>query len=118
MDSRQPLTTTLIAAVLALGAPAHAAQQPATRISVATSGTQANGPSSFGNVSANGRFVVFSSDATNLVPGDTNGKTDVFRRDLTTGETIRISVNDDGVQANGRSFASGVSRDGRLVLFW
>ena len=117
MVSRTIFTAALIAA-LALGASAHAAGQPTTRVSVAANGSEANGPSYFGTVSANGRFVVFSSDATNLVPGDTNGKTDVFRKDLVTGEILRISVNDDGVQANGRSFASGVSRDGRLVLFW
>src|SRR5262249_29873205 len=51
-------------------------------------------------------------------PGDTNGKTDVFWHDRSTGETRRVSVNDDGVEAKGRSFAGGVSRDGRLVLFW
>jgi Tol biopolymer transport system component len=102
----------------ALGAPALAAAQNAARVSVASDGGQGDGPSFFGAVSANGRFLVFSSDATNLVPGDSNGKTDVFRRDLKTGETIRISVNDQGQEGNGRSFASGVSRDGRLVLFW
>lgn len=118
MVSRRSTTTAALLATLFLGVPALARAQVATRVSVSTSGTQANGPSAFGTASTNGRFVVFSSDATNLVPGDTNGKTDVFRRDLVTGETIRISVSDDGMQADGRSFASGVSRDGRLVLFW
>ena len=72
MVSRQPLTTALLSAVVAFGAPAHAAQQTASRISIATGGTQANGPSSFASASANGRFVVFSFDATDLVPGATN----------------------------------------------
>lgn len=118
MVSRQVFAATGLLAAIAFGTPGPAPAQDTTRVTVASDGGQGNGPSYFGNVSTNGRFVVFSSDATNLVPGDTNGKTDVFRRDRTTGETVRISVNDDGVQANGRSFASGVSKDGRLVLFW
>jgi Tol biopolymer transport system component len=118
MASRLIFTVTGLVAAIALGAPSPAGAQSATRVSVASDGGESNGPNFFGAVSKNGRFVVFSSDATNLVPGDTNGKTDVFWRDRSTGETRRVSVNDDGVEANGRSFASGVSRDGRLVLFW
>jgi Tol biopolymer transport system component len=52
------------------------------------------------------------------VADDSNGKTDVFRYDRATGETVCVSVNTDGLPGNGRSFASGVSKDGRLVLFW
>jgi Tol biopolymer transport system component len=115
-------TPNRIAAGLALAAalamPGLAAAQPATRVSVGDGGVQSNGPNYFGNISTNGRYVVFSSDATNLVPGDVNGKTDVFRYDRTTGETVCVSVTSDGAHANGRSFASGVSKDGRLVLFW
>ncbi|HEV7732606.1 MAG TPA: hypothetical protein VGR62_10615 [Candidatus Binatia bacterium] len=117
MDSRHVFAVAGLIATVAFGA-ASAAAQSTTRVSVAADGGQGNGPSYFGGASTNARYVVFSSDATNLVPGDTNGKTDVFRRDRTSGETVRISVDDDGVQSNGRSFASGVSRDGRLVLFW
>lgn len=122
MASRELFSAVLAAALAlvttALGSPALAAAPDASRVSIASGGGQGDGPSFFGGVSTNGRFVVFSSDATNLVPGDTNGKTDVFRRDLKTRETVRVSVNGDGVEGNGRSFASGVSRDGRLVLFW
>ncbi len=118
MVSRQVFTAAGFIVALAFGATAPAIAQSVARVSVASDGSQGNGPSYFGGVSTNARFVVFSSDATDLVPGDTNGKTDVFRHDRITGETIRISVNDDGVQANGRSVASGLSRDGRLVLFW
>jgi len=116
--SRLIFTAAGLVAAIALGAPSPAGAQSPTRVSVASDGGESNGPNFFGAVSSNGRFVVFSSDATNLVPGDTNGKTDVFWHDRSTGETRRVSVNDDGVEANGRSFAGGVSRDGRLVLFW
>lgn len=116
MARRTLSTLASLVAAIALAAPAAA--QSVTRVSVASDGRQGNGPSYFGAVTANARFVVFSSDATNLVAGDTNGRTDVFRRDLKTGQTVRVSVSDAGLQADGRSFASGVSRDGRLVLFW
>jgi Tol biopolymer transport system component len=55
--------------------------------------------SDIGSISADGRYVVFSSGATNLVAGDLNGKTDVFRWDRLTGETRLVTVTADGVQA-------------------
>lgn len=106
-----------VAGVLAIALAAPAAAQNA-RVSVTSAGLQANSHSYWGFTSPNGRWVVFSSDATDMVPGDANGNTDVFRLDRTTGEVRAVSVNTDGVLANGRSFASGVSKDGRLVLFW
>lgn len=63
-----------------------------TRVSVAGDEGQANGDSGGGQVSADGRFVVFWSDASNLVPDDTNGARDVFLRDLGAGTTVRVSV--------------------------
>lgn len=77
-------------------------------------------------VSANGRFVVFSSNATNLVPGDTNGRGDVFLRDRTAGTTVRVSLRADGSQivgisqlvlTDGTSSNGSVSDDGRYVSF-
>ena len=62
------------------------------RISLSSVGTQADGPSSHPSVSANGRYVAFQSDATNLVAGDTNGTTDIFVRDLVTNVTSLASV--------------------------
>jgi hypothetical protein len=65
------------------------------RVSVSSNGTQANGPSfsySSSSVSANGRYVVFESDASNLVAGDTNGVSDIFVHDRQTGQTTRVSV--------------------------
>src|SRR5262249_4706953 len=71
-----------------------------TRVSVDSAGTQANGGSDTPGMSADGRFVVFSSDATNLVPNDTNGAADIFLHDRQTGVTSRISVSSGGAQGN------------------
>jgi TonB family protein len=61
--------------------------------------------------------VAFSSDASNLVPGDTNGKPDVFVHDRQTGRTTRVSVASDNVQANSGSCSPSISADGRYVAF-
>jgi Tol biopolymer transport system component len=87
------------------------------RASVGLAGAQANGASDLPVLSANGRFVVFTSVANNLVSGDTNGLQDIFRHDLQTGETARVSVSSGGAQANGNSFVSAVSADGEVVAF-
>src|SRR5438477_375290 len=92
------------------------------RVSVASDGTQANNVSSYCALSADGRFVAFQSDATNLVVDDTNGKTDVFVHDRQTGTTERVSVGSGGgTQGTGNSggfFAfPALSADGRLVAF-
>lgn len=118
MVSRSLLTAAGVLAAIALGAPALVAAQTTTRVSLGSTGIETHGHNYWGAVSSGGRYLAFSSDAKNVVPGDTNGKTDVFWRDTVTGEVRRVSVNDDGVQGDGRSFASGVSKDGRLVLFW
>lgn len=68
-------------------------------------------------ISADGRYVVFESNADNLVENDTNGYTDVFEKDLWTGTVTRISVAADGTQADNVSMALGVSADGQDVLF-
>ncbi len=88
-----------------------------TRVSVASGGTQANGASSKRWLSGDGRYVVFSSAATNLVPDDTNAATDIFLRDLLTGQTRRISVATDGTQADAASDYPQISSDGRYVVF-
>lgn len=74
-----------------------------TRVSVATDGTEANDVSSQPSLSRDGRFVAFTSAATNLVAGDANGVTDIFVHDRQTGETIRVSVDTAGVEGNGAS---------------
>ena len=83
--------------------------------SLATSGVQGNLYSYAAGISADGRYVVFNSDSTNLVPGDSNERSDVFVRDRVGGETVRVSVSSSGAQANagadpfGGSSADGIS---------
>ena len=93
-------------------------------ISVGWNGTDPNGRSSSPSVTSNGRFVVFASEANNLVKGDSNGWTDIFLRDTCIGAasdcvpaTIRVSAGVDGVEANGASFSPAISFDGRFIAF-
>ncbi|MGI8685316.1 MAG: hypothetical protein ACR2MO_09555 [Acidimicrobiales bacterium] len=90
-----------------------------TRVSVATGGTQSTGgPSTSSSISANGIVVAFSSDATNLVAGDTNGATDVFAHDRGAGTTTRVSVATGGGQSTGGvSGFPSANADGRLITF-
>src|SRR5690349_11970269 len=97
--------------------PVRAAAGDITRVSVSSSEAQANSSSRSADISADARFVVFHSDASNLVSGDTNGFEDVFLRDRHTGETFRVSVGSGGVQANNGSFVPAISGDGRFVAF-
>lgn len=87
------------------------------RASTSSGGGNANGASSFPSISANGRVVAFESSATNMVFGDTNGQTDIFVRDLQTGEIVRVSVSSGGTQANNLSFTPSISADGRTIAF-
>jgi len=68
-------------------------------------------------ISGNGRYVAFSSMATNIAAGDTNNAQDVFRRDLQTGTTVLVSVGTNGGYGNGSSYLPVISTDGRYVLF-
>jgi hypothetical protein len=88
-----------------------------TRVSVRSNGAQANKASNFPMVSADGSTVVFSSYASNLVAGDTNGASDVFAYDRLTAKTRRVSVDSAGVQANDASYYAAVSADGQRVAF-
>ncbi|MGQ0845017.1 MAG: hypothetical protein ACT4QF_12870 [Sporichthyaceae bacterium] len=85
-------------------------------VSVSSRGRQGNGGSFTPSISGDGRWVAFVSDATNLVPGDTNGETDVFLHDRRTGRTIRLSVAIDGRETLGGS-GPQISRDGRSVVY-
>lgn len=85
--------------------------------SVASDGTIGNGDSYKPVMSANGKFVVFRSQASNLVPGDTNRRWDIFVRDLTLNQTTRVSVSSSGGEANNNSLEAGISKDGRYVVF-
>ncbi|MBI3844149.1 MAG: PD40 domain-containing protein [Planctomycetes bacterium] len=88
------------------------------RVSVNSAGAQArNGDCILPSLSADGRFVTFSSYADNLVPGDRNQDHDVFVRDRLTGTTSRVSVAYDGSESNGYSDGGSIAADGRYVAF-
>jgi Tol biopolymer transport system component len=88
-----------------------------TRVSTHTDGTQGNGESSYPSISGDGRYVAFQSLASNLVAGDTNGREDVFVKDIQTGTTTRVSTNSSGNQGNSESRKASISGDGRYVAF-
>ena len=69
------------------------------------------------SLSADGRFVVFTSYANNLVPGDTNGAGDVFVHDRWSNQTRRVSVSTGGTEGNDDSFEASISPDGRFIAF-
>jgi Tol biopolymer transport system component len=87
------------------------------RTSVSASGTQTNGASSAAGISTDGRFALFTSAATNLVSGDTNGFVDVFVKDSLTGKIERISMGLAGAEPNADCLNPCLSGDGRFVAF-
>ncbi|MEW6741770.1 MAG: calcium-binding protein [Planctomycetota bacterium] len=111
----RPVAVVLASALGSAGA--AFAQGQTTRVSVDSSGVQGNSHSWMNSVSADGRYVAFESLATNLVPGDTNYKWDVFVHDRQTGETTRVSVDSSAVQGNDDSRGPSISADGRFVAF-
>src|SRR6476620_6147438 len=92
--------------------------QTTARVSVDSAGIQGIADSQLPSISADGRFVAFSSDAFNLASGDTNTFRDVFVRDTLTGTTTRVSVSSGAVQGNWISDWPSISADGRYVAFW
>ena len=90
-----------------------------TLVSISADGsTSGHGNSSDPAISGDGRYVAFSSYATNLVANDTNNSCDIFLRDLQTGSTMLISTDVSGSgTGNAHSFAPQLSADGRHVLF-
>ncbi len=109
----------LVAGAASLWAPPSAISAGAVteRVNVSSTGAQANATSSIEAVTPDGRFVMYGSAATNLVPADTNGRTDVFLRDRTRGLTFRVSTGPGGRQANADSRGVAISSDARYVLF-
>ncbi len=88
-----------------------------TRISVASDGTSANGMSDAPRISGNGRYVTFTSAASNLVTADGNDHWDVFVHDLVTGTTEAVSALANGTTAAGDSTAPAISADGDVIAF-
>jgi Tol biopolymer transport system component len=88
------------------------------RISIAADGTSPNGGSGSPAISADGRFAAFSSIASNLVPNDTNGLSDVFVRDVAAGTTERVNLTVTGAQqTTDQSWGPWISADGRYIVF-
>lgn len=89
-----------------------------TRVSVDSDGNEAESFSQYPSISADGRFIAFDSQADNLVPDDTNGWVgDIFVHDRETGETVRVSVDSYGNEANDYSRHAAISGNGRYVAF-
>ncbi|MBN1629533.1 MAG: cell wall-binding repeat-containing protein [Thermoleophilia bacterium] len=87
------------------------------RVSVTSGGSQGNSNSTSASINADGRYVVFDSDATNLVAGDLNSRSDIFIRDRLAGMTVRVSWDAGGTESDGSSFGPRVSASGRYVAF-
>jgi hypothetical protein len=90
------------------------------RVSLTNAGAQANGQSPTAwrpQISNSGRYVVFESNATNLVANDTNARPDIFVRDRQNDKTRRVSLRFDGSQPNDTSFIADISNDGKFVSF-
>jgi tricorn protease-like protein len=88
-----------------------------SRVSVDSEGNEANSSSTHPAISPDGRYVFFASSASNLIQDDTNGYTDVFSHNLQTGETLRVSVDSQGGEANNASGSPSASGDGGYVAF-
>lgn len=87
------------------------------RVSVSSDGSQGNNHSGDPFINGDGRYVLFDSSATNLVANDSNGSADVFLRDILSQTTERVSIANNEIEAQGSSYASGISSDARYALF-
>ena len=119
--SRPRTIVAIVSVGLFLAASGIAAAAPTAKTTLVGEGFDggtANDASFLPSLSADGRYLSFTSAASNLVPDDTNGKLDVFVHDRQTGTTSRVSVRSDGGQANGRSSGSSISANGRYVAYY
>jgi hypothetical protein len=122
MHRRSPLRSKAFVCVALLGgaliAPNVVSAQQITQISAASDGTAATGGhSTQPSISGDGRFIAFISEATNLVPGDTNGVGDIFVKDRVSGAIERVSVRTAGEQNTVLSENPRISANGRFVVF-
>src|SRR5260221_13607403 len=116
------LVSALVISSLSAGSPgvqhAFAAALVTERVSLTATGGQASGNSEAPSISADGRFVAFDSEAADIVPGDTNHRSDVFVRDRASGTTVAVSVRPDGKLSAGGGYQQKISDDGRFVAFY
>ncbi len=106
----------MLALLIGMGT-ANAEPGDIIRCSTDSEGAEANDYSLGCCISSDGRYVAFESEASNLVPGDTNGERDVFRKDLQTGAIVLCSTDSVGTLGNGWSYHASISSDGRYVSF-
>lgn len=112
------LAATGVSVSASMGAASQATTNGSTiAVSVGPNGQLGNSWGGGGDITADGRYIVFCSYASNLVSGDTNGQPDVFRRDVTSGTTTLVSAAVDGTHGNGSSCGASMSADGRYVAF-
>ena len=115
---RRTLGVAALSMVVLLLGSGQALGSPTTeRVSVSSSGEQADQDSWGHGISRNARFVVFSSQADNLVVDDHNYAEDIFVRDRTAGTTTRINLSSAGEEANGFSDEPQISANGRYVVY-
>jgi Tol biopolymer transport system component len=107
----------LVPCLLPLFALPNVLAQTTERVSVSSTGAQGDLESVYSALSADGRYVAFESRASTLVPGDTNGTTDIFVRDRQSGTTERVSLDSNGNQGDLYSLAPSITSDGRFVAF-
>ena len=110
------LTVLLVLVFAMVGGAMAATPGDITLCSSSLTGAQGNGNSSFSAISPDGRYVAFTSMATNLMSPATTG-TQLFRKDLSTGQTVVVSTSSSGVQGNAVSAYPDLSYDGRYVTF-
>lgn len=103
--------------ILAMSGTSYAANNTTQIISISNNGLQGNQGSFDAVMSADGRFIAFSSDANNLVTGDTNGFRDVFVKDRFLNITERVSISTSGQEGDHNSQEPDISADGRYVIF-
>ncbi|HEV8572900.1 MAG TPA: hypothetical protein VGR49_07635 [Actinomycetota bacterium] len=112
-----PLVLALVASLLFVSQARSEGPGTTFLASLSSDEDQANRGSAQPAISAGGQWVAFATDASNLVPEDSNGVEDVFVRDITAGTTVRVSVLTSGEQGNGDSNSPAISADGRFVAF-
>lgn len=113
---RAMVVAALAFTAVSAGTPAAAIGHPVL-VSVSSGGEQGNAQSDAAAISADGRYVAFCSAASNLVPNDTNGVTDVFVHDRVAKVTAQVSVSSTGEVGDDYSCGPSISADGRYVAF-
>src|SRR5690349_25152574 len=116
--SVRSLTMVWLLVGMGIALPGHPALAGVTeRVSVSSKGVASSGDAFDGGMSDDGRYVVFTSAAGDLVPHDANHANDIFLRDRAFGTTTRLSVGPDGREANGDIYFGAISANGRYILF-